>query len=353
MSGYFDDVLHTFKTYGHPFILVGALGMRWNGVELLHHSTIEALVSRRKIRPIAEALLESGQWRSSRSGRSQATDNEVPSSPIQQLRLERVEGAFGPYRMLRYLHLYSEDLYQLPVSSCLGLKVPDLYACTPVTLEHEYDRDPHGRFGPVILEPIIFEPIIFVQGEAESCELIESDTDEYPVLHDVLARSPSTDISIFVPSISAHMNALLRQTQHATTRGTIGGFDPDACLEAFVRDLFLDWAPTARWFLRTKIADENRRNMERILNGFNRSREHFLFDEVLDAFDGGKLPWELPVPREGEGSASEDERSACEVRCGHCQMKGKGQHKSKHATGKWWSANTLQLAEDFGLPIDG
>ena len=85
-------------------------------------------------------------------------------------------------------------------------------------------------------------------------------------------------------------------------------------LDSFVTDLYLDWPPTRKWFLDTKVADSNKARMQVALEQ-PRSTYDDLMDSVLDTFVRDKLPWELTVPREGK-------ESLCDERCEYCQSKG-------------------------------
>jgi hypothetical protein len=46
-----------------------------------------------------------------------------------------------------YLHLWPEELYQLSLTDCHKVEVPDLLAMSAVLLEEGYYRDLHERFG--------------------------------------------------------------------------------------------------------------------------------------------------------------------------------------------------------------
>ena len=84
--------------------------------------------------------------------------------------------------------------------------------------------------------------------------------------------------------------------------------------------------------------------MEDFISDFERSRDYCLVDSALGTWDAGKLTWELTIPPEGDGSM-------CDERCEHCQCKDKSEDKSEEVASKP-SALVLELAEDFGLPIN-
>ena len=289
MSGFLDNILNIFEQHHHHFILVGMYGMLWDGVDVPRYrrDSIEVLIdSSRTMISLAESLLQTGDWVSSTSSNS---------SLDQELKLESAGAGFGPAQNLKSFHFYTEHFYHLSVQSCLadGLKVPDLSAKIGVTLEEEYVRDPHRRFGPMTWE----------------IAKVEAEENDFNVLWDIRARSPDNTIPIYVPSISTHINAMLYHAQHTSPKLYMAHY-----LGSFVTDLYLDWPPTRKWFLDTKVADSNKARMEVAL-GQPRSTYHDLVDTVLDTFVSEKLPWELTIPREGK-------ESVCDERCEYCQSKG-------------------------------
>ena len=185
-----------------------------------------------------------------------------------------MDGGFGPRGRLEYLQLRSEKPYFLPISSCLGWEVPDLYSDTAITLEKEYDRDPHCRFGPetwkVYEEDVLMDKIkdAIDNGTEDESEDEENDSNTHPALCDGLtARSPSVKVPIFVLSISTQVDTLLLQAQYEILSGTIEDAHAIDRLDTYVDQLFLDWAPTAKWFLDTRITESNR-FMEEILRSY-------------------------------------------------------------------------------------
>ena len=173
--------------------------------------------------PIAESLLETGDWLFSPPSKSYFTsDSQMDPNSAEELWLRRANDGFGPDIYLCYIDFYTEDRYHLPIRSCLEYEAPDLIAGTSVAFEEEYDRDPHHRFGPGT----------WAMDEAESL-----------VLCSTLARSPKNTIPIFVPSISAHANALLRQVQHEKATkivSTLHDRGPGDYLFKFVIELCLN-----------------------------------------------------------------------------------------------------------------
>ena len=334
MSGYLDEVLCIFKEHDHPFVLVGSYAMRWHYISRRgRKDIIEVLVSHQETLSIAQSLVETGHWIFCPSARRQSP-NRHPN-PSQGTWLRHLGGGFGPGGDLEYLQFRSENPYFLPINSCLEFEVPDFFTLAPVTMEEEYNRDPHRRFGPKTWEsfdePLLIDKFEYEseyeneyeiewESEWESEDGIEdrkTNSDAHPALcKEIMARSPSVRVPIFVPSVSAHVNALLQQAQYKVHSGTLKDVPAMDRLYAYVLELFLDWPPTARWFLDTKVTESNRKFMEEFLNSFLRC------DQVL--FQCRKTPWELEI--------SPEWKTQCDERCDYCKDKEEGRCKSELET---------------------
>lgn len=271
--------------------------------------------------PIAESLVQTGQWEFCEPARPRYPDelNNIPTpkvllemgirKPTPQPARPHSSWADGTWLIhigdqlgpngLGFLHFCSEDQYQLSIGSCLELEAPDLWARLPVILENEYYRDPHRRFGPYTWESAEDDLRFYAE--------VRNEENYHTILRaDIMSRSPSVTIPIFIPSVSAHMNALLRQAQHAKDTGRIKDLDILGRLHRYVEKLYLDWDQTAKWFLSTKITESNRKFMENLIQTFGR-RPEYVYDK-----DAEKLPWE---------EKSQNERGVlCDERCGYCKV---------------------------------
>ena len=334
MSGYLDHVLSIFQEHDHPFVLVGALAMRWHGIgteELLRRDTIEVLISHEKMLPIADSLLKTGQWESCSPARPRYPDKLNLSDPELLLKfgiskptppptpphpswaegvwLKRTGSCLGPISELDFLHFCTEDRYHLFIDSCLELEAPDLWPSLPVVLEKEYHRDPHNRFGAYTWEEAEVDSQFYKELGSVKPHMI--------LRKDIMARSPNLKIPIFVPSVSAHVNALVRQAQHAKATNSMKDLDILNRIDLYVEELYLDWDLTAKWFLSTKITESNRKFMEEIIKSFGRLPDYVGSEDGDGDSDSDYcyLPWEMKI---------RDERGmACDERCGYCQEKEK------------------------------
>ena len=299
MSGYLDHVLLTFKQHNHPFVLIGVYARIWNGVHSLCWDTIDILVVNQKMASIAESLVTTGNWSFSTTSTGCLVHGQTNICSCGELRLQHTGDGLGPHQRLKYLHFYTEDLYKLSVQSCLELEVPDLCNRLAMTFEEEYIRDPHRRFGPM------------------TWEVVKADKNEDHILFEIQARSPGNTFPIHVPSISSHLNAILQQLEHTSTICFAYGRCAVDHLHAFIRDHYLDWAPTARWLLDFKIAASNRERMEEYIKDHDRDPNTYDFKQ-----DEANLPWKLTIPSEGEGSL-------CDERCGMCKEARARKEKEK------------------------
>ncbi|MCJ1328495.1 hypothetical protein MMC10_005172 [Thelotrema lepadinum] len=348
MSGYLDDVLYIFEQHDHPFVLVGLYGMRWNGVDTVHSENIEVVVSDQKMNSIADSLLKTGSWIPyTPPNPPRPYQGQTTSDPSRELWLKHSPG-FGPLNEIQYLHFYTENLYNLSLTSCLEHEAPDLRALQGAALEEDYDRDPHQRFFPET----------FAKLDAEYHALLEEDPDEFPlVLGPDLARSPDNKIPIFIPSIAAHVNALCHHAQNGSGVNYTYGRGPGDFLIYYVKDLYLDWPPTREWFLKEKMEEENRHYMRDLIEGWHRRPDSIFDEEGKYLFE--QLEWEIPIPEEGEGST-------CDERCGWCvwresrEGENKGKRRGKRqrvreegGNGKEAEVSVLvkELADDWELPL--
>ena len=328
MLGYLDKPLRVFKQHRHPFVLVGPHGMRWNGVGAIFSDNIEVLVSHPKMNPIAQSLIKTGDWTSyTPHSPPSPYQRRVASDPTRELWLKHVHGALGshgPFMELKYLHFYTEDLYHLPVTSCLQLKAPDIVAYHEAALENEYERDPHGRFVPCTFADLDAqsrkdneEP----NGTYEDLDFTDEDMDRgHLVLTPELARSPDNKIPIFVPSTASHVNALLHHMEDNLGVNNTYGRGPFDFLERYIRDLYLDWPPTRKWFLE-RVEEKNRETMRLMIDQWHQMRDPLLWDELTGGELAGTWDEDLIIPKEGEWSK-------CDERCGWCKKKGEREGKS-------------------------
>ncbi|MCJ1325551.1 hypothetical protein MMC10_002214 [Thelotrema lepadinum] len=208
-SGYLDDVLTVFQHHNHPVILVGVFAMQWSASRGMPEQTIDFLVLPAEMWSIAADLVISGEWDicANPAYYTRPYSNvDFNTTVIADVWLENTKhGALGPHE-LKYLHLWPEDLYNLSVSGCRKLEVPDIYPKISLTLEDEYYRDPFKRFGPIRLSACI------------------SSSDPY--LLPSRCRSEKIDVAIYVPSIQEHLNALLDQEQKEEETNTTCGNVP-------------------------------------------------------------------------------------------------------------------------------
>ena len=175
--------------------------------------------------------------------------------------------------LFRYLVLWPEELYHLSLD-CEKFEVPDVFTKGPMLIEEEYDRDPYDRFK------------LPTQSRRKESELL-------PALH-LRAKSDSQKVPIYIPSIKALVNALLRQRVTELMTKRPNGGDPRGQLRDLIRYLVLDWEPTRQWFLDTKIEPSLRATMESVFEGFTR-KQIALWDDELGKSVFGKIPWELSI----------------------------------------------------------
>ena len=259
MVGYFNHILQIFEQHNHPFVLVGDLGSRWNGANTSHRRTVDI-----------------------RHGCC-----DLNTTPIEDVWLEYIGGGWldpdGKIE-LKYLHFWPEALYQLSLASCLELQAPDVYA-NHTCLEDEYDRDPYHRFRPRLQEHD--KPLL-------GCR----------------ARSAECSIPIYVPAIATHLDALLDQRRAERETQTSCGNQPEGHIWNIVRYNYLDYEPTRKWLVETKIAEHNKKDMWRF-SAYFRCKRLILWDDVLGKAQFGVLPWELTVPGGEDGPSPEEKAKEC------------------------------------------
>ena len=326
MPSYLDKVLHAFKQHRHPPVLVGPNDMRWNGADAIPTENIEVLVSHPKMNPIAHSLIKTGDWTSYIPHSPPSPyQRQVASDPTREVWLKHVHGVLeGHGGELKYLHFYAEDLYRLPVTSCLQLEAPDIVTYHEAALEEEYERDPHDRFGPHTFAGLDAqsreEEEEYLNGAHEDLDDTSEDIDRgHLVLSREPARSPDNKIPIFVPSTAPHINALLYHLEDNLGVNHTYGRGPLDFLERYVRDLYLDRPPTKEWFLR-RVEEGNRECMRLIIDQWHQLRDPLLWDEETGGELAGTSDEALAIPKEGE-------RSKCDERCGWCVEKGKREGK--------------------------
>ncbi|CAL8580525.1 hypothetical protein XPA_006246 [Xanthoria parietina] len=273
-TGYLDRTLEIFSLHQHPCIVVGTLAVGWAGVGCLPQEEIDVLVRSADLAVIVEHLLASGGWE---LADNYVTKDLIPdrtminSTTIQDIWLKtRIEDPW-----FHYLRLWPDNLYNLSVD-CPKIEVPDLLAKDTLLLEEEYYRDPHRRFGPAraSLYPDHIMPRLQIQ-----------------------ARLLRPDIPIFIPTIEAHLNALLAQSRLEKETKLRNGNFPGGHIGLFIRYLYLDWTPARDWILDTKNSICNRELMRSKIARYRRGRGKFLWDAELSEWVVGKLPWELGIKR--------------------------------------------------------
>lgn len=279
-TGYLDKTLEIFSLHQHPFILVSTLALRWDGVGCFPQEEIDVLVRSTDVGVIVEDLVASGGW--------ELCDNYVTrqlipdvtminSTSIQDIWLKtRIEDP-----CFRYLRLWPDTLYNLSVD-CAKIEVPDLQAKDSLLLEEEYYRDPHQRFGPA---------------------RASSYPDRILPCLQIRAKFSRPDIPIFIPTIEAHLNALLTQLRLEKETKLRNGNFPGRHITLFIRYLYLDWTPARDWILDTKVLTRNRELMRSKIDRYQPGRGVIRRDAELGEWVYGKLPWELGIknaPTNGE-----------------------------------------------------
>ena len=262
-AGYFDNALAIFKHHNHPFILIGALALRWTGSKSVPGNEIQVLLRESQREAIvADLILKDWQHAQELPNRDMRLESRDPGHPF------------------RYLRLSSEESYHL-AAECNKTEVPDLSTGTPVLLEEGYDRDPYSRFGPRVISKVNFDFLPSPQRRA---------------------KLNQRGIAIYVPTVEDHINALLRQWKkelrqwrEELRKKQKNYAGPRQQLIDLIGDLYLDWEPTKEWFLETKVKTRNRRRMQKLLTRYRR-KEVARFDKVLNTLVFGKMPWELSIP---------------------------------------------------------
>ncbi|KAI4222168.1 MAG: hypothetical protein L6R36_006363 [Xanthoria steineri] len=264
-TGYLDRTLEIFSLHQHPFIVVSTLAVRWGGVGSLPQEEIDVLVRSADLAVIVEHLLASGGWE---LADNYVTKDLIPdrtminSTTIQDIWLKtRIEDPW-----FRYLRLWPENLYNLSVD-CPKIEIPDLLAKHTLLLEEEYYRDPHGRFGPAraSLYPNRIMPRLQIQ-----------------------ARLTRPDIPIFIPTIEAHLNALLAQSRLEKETKL-----PNGNLPSGHNGLFISQGLDPR-YRNLHLQPGTLRNK---IDKYRRGRGMLLWDVELDEWVAGKLPWELGIKK--------------------------------------------------------
>lgn len=157
-TGYLDTTLAIFKRHKHPFILISTLANRWSGANNLDQDEIDILVRSSQTDAIVQDLVASGEWKLSTNYAHSQGDNFEPSMiNCSQSRDTWLEACIeDPW--FHYLRLWPEELYKLPID-CGKIEVPDVQNTQTVSLEEEYFRDPHSRFGPARLSKVDRSPV--------------------------------------------------------------------------------------------------------------------------------------------------------------------------------------------------
>ena len=106
---------------------------------------IDILVRSSQLQPIVNDLIASDDWALSQN------PNEISciinETAVQDIWLESLI-ELPKLSAFKYLRLWPEELYQLSVTPCRKVEVPDALAMSPVLQEEEYHRGPHERSGP-------------------------------------------------------------------------------------------------------------------------------------------------------------------------------------------------------------
>ncbi|KAL8683332.1 MAG: hypothetical protein Q9186_000716 [Xanthomendoza sp. 1 TL-2023] len=269
-AGYMDRTLEIFARHQHPFVLVGTLAVRWCGVDSIPDDAIDVLVRPSDATTLVQELIDLKEWAicGNPTWKEEIVDDSmINTSPINDIWLEsRIQ---DPY--FRYMRLWPETLYSLS-TACAKVEVPDLASMNSLLLEDEYYRDSLQRFGPrrASLHPRSLLPRLQIQ-----------------------AKLLRKDIPIYIPTIEAHLNALLDQLRAEHGTGLQTGNFPARHIELFTRYLYFDWPPNREWILSTKIQDRNRELMKAKIDRYRRWRGFLLWDVGLNQYVSGKLPWEL------------------------------------------------------------
>lgn len=270
-TGYLDRTLEVFDSHKHPFVLVSTLAFTWSGVRSLAEDEIDILVRPRKLGVLVQDLIALGDWT--------LCENPAKMEVIQDTSLINTFPTRDVWLRSRYedpwfhyLRLWPETLYSLSVD-CPKIEIPDVQNKCAVLLEEEYYRDQYQRFGPPrrSTHPHFMLPMLQAR-----------------------AKFLRPDISIFIPTIEHHLNALLDQASAERKSGLKTGNAPRTHIWNFVRYLFLDWAPNREWILANKINERNRPLMRSICERFQR-KLLILWDPVLKKSVFDKMPWELSI----------------------------------------------------------
>lgn len=273
-TGYLDMTLEIFSLHRHPFIVVSTLAVRWSGVACMPQEEIDVLVRSTDVAAIVKDLIASGSWELSENYVTKHVipdDTMINQTPIKDIWLKsRIQDP-----CFRYLRIWPNTLYDLSVD-CPKIDVPDVQAKDSLLLEEEYYRDPHQRFGPLraSLHPERLLPCLQIQ-----------------------AKFLRPDIPIFIPTIEAHLNALLTQLKIQKETKLDNGNFPGRHITLFIRYLYLDWKPARDWILDSKIHACNRDLMQSKIDRYQRGRGVVRKDAALNEWVFGKMPWELGVKK--------------------------------------------------------
>ena len=277
-TGYLDKTLEIFSMHKHPFVVVSTLAVHWGGVACLRQEEIDVLVRSSEVAVIVEDLITSGSWELSENYATKQLipdDSMINQTAIKDIWLKsRIQDP-----CFRYLRIWPDTLYNLSVD-CPKIEVPDVQAKDSLLLEEEYYRDPHQRFGPprASLCPERLLPCLQIR-----------------------AKFLRPDIPIFIPTIEAHLNALLTQLKLEKETKLKNGNFPGRHITLFIRYLYLDWKPARDWILETKIHACNRDLMQSKIDGYQRGRGVIRKDAALNEWVFRKLPWELGVKKVAGG----------------------------------------------------
>ncbi|MCJ1317263.1 hypothetical protein MMC15_002586 [Xylographa vitiligo] len=157
------------------------------------------------------------------------------------------------YLGFAHLRLWPGELYQLSVTDCQKVKVPDAFAANPVQLEEDYHRDPSRRFGPHHTDSVYAFGLSPTPGSKHR------------------ARSLSHQhLPIFIPTLQSHLNSALDQYRAHTGTGLSIGSGTAARLKNYIRYNLFDWPPARDWLLGSGRIEA--RNMELMVETIRKYR---------------------------------------------------------------------------------
>lgn len=245
-TGYLDTVLTVFERHNHPFVLVGTVATRWNGCRG-YVREIDVLLRSSQMEAIVDDLVISKQWAKCDEKPAYAGDEHRGNeTAIKDIWLEaRFTNTPATYLGFAHLRFWPEELYQLSVTDCQKIEVPDAMALNAVQLEEDYHRDPSRRFGPPLTDSVHSFGLSPTPGPKHR------------------ARSLSHQhIPIFIPTVQSHLNSLLAQCRAEDATGLSIGNGANGHVKNFIRYNLFDWPPARDWLLGSGRIEA--RNMELI-----------------------------------------------------------------------------------------